>query len=277
MTPSVLIVLLITFLPIAQAIRLSLNETFFLEQGIYIGLQNYIQFFSTDLSSPKNISNTLIFAVGSLVLTFPLAIGLALILKQNFPGRTIIRTILILPWVVSQLLSSLMWRWVLSPDIGPLGYWLTKVAGYRFDTLGQINTAMLGMIITNVWRTFPYAMVLILAALMTIPNELYEAARVDGAGAWNRLRYITLPMIRSTLLIVMIVLSVNAINMIELPLILTGGGPVQATELLGLRVYREAFVLQHLGYASSIAVVMFSINALMSIAYIRVLRSEVTI
>jgi ABC-type sugar transport system permease subunit len=123
---------------------------------------------------------------------------------------------------------------------------------------------------------YPYAMILTLAALTTIPKELFEAATVDGAGPWQRFIYVTIPMIQSTLLVVLIVLSVNAVNMIELPLILTGGGPVSATELLGLRVYREAFVLHNLGYASSIAVVMFGLNVLMSIAYLRVLRNEIS-
>ena len=276
MTPSALIVLLVTFLPIIQAIQLSMYQTFFLERGSYVGFENYSRFFTADNTSIKNITNTLIFAFGSLALTFPIAIGLALLLTRDFRGRTAVRTILILPWVVSQLLSALMWRWVLSPDVGPIGYWLTMLAGFRFDTLGQVNTAMIGMIVTNVWRTYPYAMILTLAALNTIPKELFEAATVDGAGPWQRFIYVTIPMIQGILVVVLIVLSVNAINMIELPLILTGGGPVSATELLGLRVYREAFVLHNLGYASAIAVVMFGINALMSIAYIRVLRSEIS-
>jgi ABC-type sugar transport system permease subunit len=276
MTPSALVVLLVTFLPIIQAIRLSMYHTFFLEEGSFIGLDNYVKFITSDTASLKNLTNTLVFAFGSLILTFPLAIGLAILLTRDFRGRAAIRTVLIVPWVVSQLLSALMWRWVFSPDLGPIGYWLTMAVGHRFDVLGQKQTAMLGMIVTNVWRTYPYAMVLILAALTTISKELYEAATMDGASPWQQFLFITLPMIQATLLIVLIVLSVNAINMIELPLILTGGGPNQSTELLGLRVYREAFVLQNLGFASAIAVVMFGINALMSIAYIRILRNEIS-
>jgi multiple sugar transport system permease protein len=134
---------------------------------------------------------------------------------------------------------------------------------------------MAGMIVANVWRTYPYAMILSLAAIVTVPPELNEAAKVDGANAWQRFFSVTLPLIRPTLLIALIILSVNAINMIELPLILTGGGPIDATDLLGLRVYREAFVLQNFGFASAIAIVMFGMNALISIAYIRVVRNEV--
>ena len=274
MAPSVLLVLLVTCLPIVQAITLSFRETFFLQQGPFIGLDHYRRFFA-DPTSHMNIVRTLIFAAGSIALTFPLAIGLALLLSREFPGRAVVRTLLILPWVVSQLLSALMWQWVLSPNIGAIAYWLGRLAGDRIDILGTTDTAMAGMIVANVWRTYPYAMILTLAAIVTVPPELNEAAKVDGANAWQRFFSVTLPLIRPTLLIALIILSVNAINMIELPLILTGGGPIDATDLLGLRVYREAFVLQNFGFASAIAIVMFGMNALISIAYIRVVRNEV--
>jgi ABC-type sugar transport system permease subunit len=133
---------------------------------------------------------------------------------------------------------------------------------------------MLGVIIANVWRTFPYAMILTLAALQTIPNDLYEAAKIDGAGRWNLFRFVTFPMIQNTFLIATIILSIHYFNMIELPLVLTGGGPVNRTELLGLRVYREAFVLFKYGFGSAVAMLMFVVNIVVSLAYIRILRAE---
>src|SRR5262249_19624767 len=160
---------------------------------------------------------------------------------------------LILPWVVSQVLAALLWRWLDSPLIGPIAYLVGRLTDSRVDILGDPATAMGGVIVANVWRTFPFPMVLTLAALQTVPGELYEAARIDGAGRWQSFRFVTLPMIQNTLLIATIILSVHCVNLIELPLVLTGGGPVNATEVLGLRVYREAFVLQNFGYGSAIA------------------------
>lgn len=133
---------------------------------------------------------------------------------------------------------------------------------------------MITLIVVNVWRTFPFAMVLILAALQTIPVEIYEAAELDGAGEFRRLISVTIPMISGTLLIALIMVTINCVNMVDLPLILTGGGPVHATDILGLKVYREAFFLNRFGYASAIAMIMLAINAVISIAYIRVLRRE---
>jgi ABC-type sugar transport system permease subunit len=203
-----------------------------------------------------------------------MALGLALLLNRPFPGRTFFRTMLILPWVVSQLLTALLWRWLDSPLLGPLAYVLGVLTDSRVDILGDPSTAMGGVIVANVWRTFPYAMILILAALQTIPYDLYEAARIDGAGRWNVFRYVTFPMIQNTFLIATIILSVHYFNMIELPLVLTGGGPVNRTELLGLRVYREAFVLFKFGFGAAIAMIMFIINIVVSLAYIKILRAE---
>jgi ABC-type sugar transport system permease subunit len=142
------------------------------------------------------------------------------------------------------------------------------------DLLGSPDTAMLGVVVANVWRTFPYAMILTLAALQTIPAELYEAAKIDGAGRWNLFRFVTFPMIQNTFLIATIILSIHYFNMIELPLVLTGGGPVNRTELLGLRVYREAFVLFKYGFGSAVAMLMFVVNIVVSLIYIRILRAE---
>jgi multiple sugar transport system permease protein len=273
MAPSVLLVLCVTFLPILQAIQLSFRETVFLEQGGWVGLEHYESFLGTS-AGVHSIVVTLVFTAASLVLTMPLALGLALALNRPMRGRALLRTALILPWVASQLLTALMWRWVLDADIGPVAYGLGLLANGPVDLLADSAGAMVGMVVANVWRTYPYAMILLLAALQTVPRELHEAAKVDGASAWQRLRFITLPAIRSTLLIATIILSVNAVNMIELPLVMTGGGPADATNLLGLEVFNEAFVLNHLGFASAIAVVMFAINAIVSLAYIAVLRED---
>jgi ABC-type sugar transport system permease subunit len=117
-------------------------------------------------------------------------------------------------------------------------------------------------------------MILTLAALQSIPNEVRESAKVEGASPWQELRHVTLPLIKNTLLVALIILTVNAINMVDLPLVMTGGGPVSATDLLGLRVYREAFTLEHIGFASAISMVMFLINIVVSLVYIRVVRED---
>lgn len=273
MVPALLLVAAITFLPIVQAANLSVHETTYLEQGEFIGLRHFSAFLQDPLAW-RNLANSAIFTAGSLLLALPLGVGLALALNRPLRGLVIFRTLLILPWVVSQLLAGLLWRWLESPLIGPVAYAVSGLANEQVDILGDTTTAMVGVIVPSVWRTFPFAMVLTLAALKTVPSELYEAAFVDGAGPWQTFWRITVPLIRNALLVIVILLTLHYFVTIELPLVLTGGGPAHATDVLGLRVYREAFRLNRFGFASAIAMVMFAINALISIAYIKILRTE---
>src|SRR5690606_6343836 len=150
-----------------QAVQLSLSDTDGFNPGAFVGFDNYRRFFADPLST-TNLVRTLIFTAASLLLTVPLSVGLALLLNQRFPGRTVVRAVLITPWVVSQLLAALMWRWVVSPDIGPLGYLLSSMAGVRTDLFGGEIGAMVGIVLANVWRTFPYGMIIVLAALQTV-------------------------------------------------------------------------------------------------------------
>lgn len=273
MLPAVVLVLLVTFAPIIQGINLSFHQTRYLRQGDFIGLDHYLRFFR-DPSGLLSLLNSAVASLGSLFCALTIGLCLALLLNRQFRGRVILRTLLIMPWIMSPLLSALLWRFMYSPQIGPVAYLLGQLTNSRFDLLGNPDTAMLGIIIAAVWRSYPYPMILILAALQTIPEELYEAARIDGAGRWQLFRHITVPMIQNTVLIVIIILTIGYFNMVELPFVLTGGGPLDRTEVIGLRVYQEAFVLHNFGFASAIAVIMLLINIAISLIYIRILRNE---
>jgi ABC-type sugar transport system permease subunit len=273
MLPAILLVLLVTFAPIIQGINLSFHRTRYLRQGELIGLENYIRFFR-DADGIHDLLNSAVASVGSLAFALSIGLGLALLLNRPFRGRVVLRTMLILPWIMSPLLSALLWRFMYSPQIGPIAYSLGQLTNSRFDLLGNPDTAMLGIIIAAVWRSYPYPMILILAALQTIPEELYEAGRIDGAGRFQLFRYITMPLIQNTVLIVIIILTIGYFNMVELPFVLTGGGPLDRTEVIGLRVYQEAFLLHNFGFASAIAIVMLLINIGISLIYIRILRNE---
>jgi ABC-type sugar transport system permease subunit len=273
MLPAVLLVALVTLAPIIQGINLSFHETRYLRQGDFIGLRHYERFFR-DPEGLQILGNSAVASIGSLAGSLSVGLGLALLLNRPFRGRVALRTLLILPWIMSPLLSALLWRFMYSPQIGPVAYILGVLSGTRFDLLGNPDTAMFGIIFSAVWRTYPYGMILILAALQTIPEELYEAAKIDGAGRLQLFRHITIPMIQNTLLILVIIQTIGYFNMVELPLILTGGGPLNRTEVIGLKVYQEAFVLYNFGSASAIAVIMLLINVVISLVYIRILRNE---
>jgi ABC-type sugar transport system permease subunit len=135
---------------------------------------------------------------------------------------------------------------------------------------------MPALIMANVWHSYPLVMIFVLAALQTVPAELYEAARIDGAGAWQRFRMITLPLVMNTTIVVLVLTTLHTFNNVTMVFIMTGGGPVGTTETLALRVFLEEFKYFHTGIAAAAAVVIFSLNMVFSLAYIRVLRSEKT-
>ena len=271
--PALAVAALVVLYPIVYAVDLSLHETSFLEKGAFVGLRHYTAFFGST-AGWQVLKNSLVLVLGSTALAIPIGLGLALLLHMKIRLKTAFRMVLVIPWVISQVITALLWKWILNVQFG-LTRLVTDALGLLpIDFVGEFETAMPTLILVNVWRTFPFAMLLLLAALQTVPRELHEAAEIDGAGAWSRFRHVTLPLIKSTLLVVAIMLSLSYFNHVDLPLILTGGGPLGETRILALAAYEEAFVFNKMGYGSAIAVVVFAVNILLSLVYMRLLRTE---
>jgi multiple sugar transport system permease protein len=273
LTPALIILVFVAAYPILFAVQRSSYETRFMELGSYVGLKNYIDFFTT-AHGWTTIGNSLLFTFASVTLTVPFGLVLALVINRPLPFRTAIRTILIMPWIVSQTIAGLLWSWLLNPSFGPVNYILGSQFGLRAAFFQDPGTAMAATVVVNVWQSYGLAFVLLLAALQTIPEELYEAAELDGAGRWAMLRWVTLPSIRSTLAITLIMLTLHNINMVTLILVLTGGGPANATETLSIRVFNEAFQFQNMGQASMVGVIIAVLNVVFSVAYLRIVRRQ---
>lgn len=273
LAPALALMLSVSVYPIGYAIDRSLHETDYLMRGPFIGLENYTGFFAFE-GGATSLINSLVYCIGTLVLALPFGFLLAILLNRPLPMRTAIRTVLILPWIVSQTIVALLWSWILNPDFGPIPYVVEASLGARIAVFGDPNLAMLGVILANLWHSYPLALVLMLAALQGIPQDLYEAAKIDGAGAWKTFRRITLPLVSPTLLITTIMLTLHYFNMVTLIWTITGGGPISATETLSVRLFNEAFVNQNLGIASAIGVIIAALNVAFSLSYIRLLRQE---
>jgi len=271
--PAVLFVLAVDFYPALYGISESLFQTRYVERVGFAGLDNYLQLLR-DPTALGAAQVSLAFTFGTLVVSIPVGLGLALLLNRPWPLRTAFRTILLIPWVVSQTVAALLWGWLLNPLYGPVSFQLAQWGLPSLDLLGNPATALPAVIFVNAWRSFPFAMVLLLAALQTISEDLVEAARVDGASGWQVFAYVTLPSIRTTLLTVTIMLSLYAFNMVTLIYTLTGGGPLARTQSLSLTAFKEAFTNWHLGYAATFGVLIFALNLLFSTAYVRVLKSN---
>lgn len=269
--PSIAIVAIVSILPIAYAINLSLHNTTYMQIGSFAGLGNFLPIFTTP-EGLAQIGRSLVYVAGSLLISVPLSLGLANLLNQEVRFRRVFRVLILLPWVVSQTVAALLWKWLVDPNYGPLG--LGDIAGMRLDFLSDPILAMVLLIIVNVWISYPLATILCLASLQTIPSELTEAAEVDGAGAFRRFMQVTLPLMKPTLFVVAIQLTLLYFNMVTLVYTLTGGGPLDGTNVLSLSAFKQSFEFFHLGLGAAYSVVLFAFNVLFGAAYIRLLRSE---
>lgn len=271
--PAVVIVFLVSIYPVFDAVVLSLYKTSYARKVAFTGLANYLALFR-DPTFWSDTLNSLIYTGGSLVLVLPLSLGLAMLLAREFPLRGLVRTIVVLPWVVSQTVVALLWAWLLNGDFGPLTWLFEAASGVRPAFLSDPTQAMGSLIVVNVWASYPQATLLLLAAVQTIPHELYEAAAVDGATGFAALRNVTLPLIRPTLLVVMIQLTLLYFNMVTLIYTLTGGGPLGGTETLAVRVMKTSFENWDLGKGAALGLIITLINLLISMVYMKTLRTE---
>jgi multiple sugar transport system permease protein len=236
-------------------------------------LANY-QRLLADPSAWRNLLLSVVYVFGSLALVLPFGLAVAILLNQPVRFRAGFRAAIILPWVVSQTIIALLWGWLLNPDFGPAIYLLRVFGMGKVALLSEPVFALPTVICINVWGSYPMAAILLLAALQTIPPDLLDAAQVDGVSVGQKFLHITLPLIRPTLLVVLILLSLLYFNMVTLVFILTGGGPLASTEVLSLRTFNEAFQFWRVGYAASFGMVIFAVNVAISLLYIRLLRQE---
>lgn len=269
--PAVLLVLAVSVYPIFSAAYTSTFETHYATRTAFIGFGHYRDLLS-DPSIWRAAANSAVYTFGSLALVIPLALGIALLLNSDIPFRSAVRTIVILPWVLSQTIVALLWMWLLNPDFGPLPYLVDLVSGFKPALLTLPHQAMGTLIVINVWSTYPQAALLLLAAIQTIPKELIESARIDGASAFGTFRLIKLPLIKPTLMVVMIQLSLLYFNMVTLIYVLTGGGPIGGTETLALKVLKVSFEDWDIGRGAALGLIITVVNLLVSLVYVRVLR-----
>jgi ABC-type sugar transport system permease subunit len=266
--PAVILVVALTVYPTIYVLLTSFTDWNLMRTVTRsVGLQNYLEL-ARDTLALRALGNTVVFLVGSLALILALGLALALALNERVRFRTFYRSTVVLPWALTAVVVGVIWRWILIPDIGIANYILGGV-GINVSFFLSPSAALATMIVVEVWRSTGYGMILVLAGLQGIDGTLYEAARIDGAGFWRALRFITLPLLVPTLLVATILLSIRSVNLIDIPLVVTGGGPARMTETLGLYMWKEAFAFYHIGYGSAVAMVMFAINLVLTMLYIR--------
>lgn len=257
--PNFLGFLTFTLIPVTAAFALSFMEWTSFTAPRWVGLENFQRMFQSDTFWVA-LRNTVAYALGHVPLTMALALVLAMLLNRKLKGIGFFRVAIFFPYITSLVAVAVVWNMLFSPDTGPINQFLNSIG--IAETPGWTSSsdwAMPAVIITSVWRDMGYYMVLYLAGLQAIPSELYEAAEVDGASAWQRFWNVTIPSLRPTTFFVVVMLTVSSFKVFDLIVVMTNGGPGRSTTVLSQLIYQEGIGEGKFGYSSAISLVLFVI------------------
>jgi multiple sugar transport system permease protein len=268
--PTLLTFLMVIVYPLVYAIYLSFYSIYTpTQQGEWVGLENY----RAMLSSSEfwfSLRTTILWTVGTLTLQIVVGVAMALLLNLNFYFRPLARSLVLFPYFVSTVVAVLVWRWMFNDVYGILNRAMlaSGLANMPVDWVGSMPNAMISVIVVGTWKYFPFVVIAVLARLQTIPTELYEAARIDGAGAWSRFWDVTLPQLREVLVVIILLRTIWDFKEFDLIYLLTGGGPVTSTQTLPLLVYKQAFGMNAMGQASTYAIGIMVVLMVFMILYL---------
>jgi multiple sugar transport system permease protein len=276
--PVMLVVAVFTVYPLLYSVYLSVHENVLTRplDNDFVGLQNFREVVG-GYYFWRSLWSTAVFAVMAVAAVTLYGLGVALLLNQpGVLGSTLLKVVVLLPWAIPSVISGIIWRWIFDGDYGVLnGLLLATGAIERYvPWMSQTFTARLCMVIAHVWKQGPLAAVFLLAALQIIPAELYDAVRMDGAGRWNAFRFVTVPYLKATLALVLIYETIVAVATFDLVYVMTGGGPADATAIIGWYAYTEIFRFLNLGHGAALAIILGVLLLGLVMIYLRLLRSE---
>jgi len=279
LAPALLLIGVFFFLPVAASLLLSVTD--FDIYGIanasntrFVGLQNYVKLLHTP-DFWKALKNTFYFAFVGGPLTIAVSLGAALLLNSKLVRfKGFFRTIYFTPFVTTLVAVAIVWRYLYHTRYGLFNYGLSKVGIAPIDWLGDPHWAMPAIILMAVWKSFGYNMLIFIAGLQAVPEELYDAAEIDGAGAFRRFFSITLPMLAPTLVFISVITMIGYFQLFAEPYVMTQGGPLRSTTSVVLLMYEEGFRWWRMGYAAAIAFVLFVVILIATLLQFRLQRSE---
>lgn len=278
LAPMLIVMALLTAWPLLRTIWLSFTDAELIGSGTqtgYVGLDNYL-YALTDPDFRAAIGRTLYFTVISVALEGVIGVLVALLLNQKFTGRNVLRVLVILPWALPTIVNAMMWRLNFNPDYGSINALLTQagiIDGYR-SWLGSPDSALNAVMLADVWKNYPLVTLLVLAAMQSIPEDLYEAARLDGAPAWRRFRAITFPAIVGALSVALVLRTIDAFKVFDIIYVMTRGGPVDSTKTLSFYVYQESFSYLRAGSGAAYAILMTLMCSVLIALYMTMLYRQ---
>jgi multiple sugar transport system permease protein len=265
-------------LPIIGSLGLSFFDWNLLSPPVFTGLTNYIQLITQDDIFGTVLNNTLYYTIAIVPLQLAIGLLLAAALNQSIRGMSIYRVIYFMPVVTNIVAAALVFQWLLNRDFGIISSWIWQLAestGWAIQPPDWLNSgiwAKPAVVLLTVWKNVGFTMVIYLAGLQNVPETLYDAAKVDGAGGWQRFRYITVPLISSTTFFLLVIQMIGAFQLFAEPFVLTRGGPAQATLSIVYYIYQNAFQFQRMGKAAAIAWILFGIIFVFTFIQVRLQR-----
>ncbi|MDH5201691.1 MAG: sugar ABC transporter permease [Nitrospirota bacterium] len=265
--PALIMLSCVTIYPVLYVFYLSLQRRLLIfDISRFVGFENYLFLFRDDRFW-NALKNTAYFTVASVSLELFLGLSIAVLLNRPFRLRGLTRAVILVPWAIPTVVSARMWEWVYNTDFGILNF----IIGSKINWLGSPFWAIHAAIFMDVWKTTPFVAILLMAGLQVIPHELYQAAKVDGAGSWTTFKRITLPLLKPVILVVLLFRTLDAFRVFDAVYVLTGGGPANTTETLSIYAYKVLFQTLQFGYGSTLSVVVFLCIGSISIFYIKLL------
>ena len=274
MLPLLVVMTAVIGWPLVDTVRLSFTDAKLVgTEGGFIGPANYIKML-TGSNFQRALVTTTWFAVISVAAEMVLGVLAALLLNQQFRGRTTLRALMILPWALPTVVNATLWRLIYNPEYGALNAALTQLGlldSYR-SWLGEPGTALAALIVADCWKNFPLVALIALAALQAVPRDITAASLVDGAGPFNRFRFVIMPYLAGPLLVALVLRTIEAFKVFDIIWVMTRGGPANSTRTLSILVYQEAFSFQRAGSGASLALIVTLLVTILAAAYAALLR-----
>ncbi|SON56782.1 Inner membrane ABC transporter permease protein YcjO [Hartmannibacter diazotrophicus] len=269
MLPLLIVMVAVIGWPLVDTVGLSFTDARLIgTSGKFVGIDNYVRMLSNS-GFQRTLWTTTLFAVISVTAEMVTGVLAALLLNQQFYGRTVLRGLMILPWALPTVVNATLWRLIYNPEYGALNALLTQLGlmdSYR-SWLGEPGTALAALIVADTWKNFPLVALIALAALQAVPRDITSAALVDGADPWARFRFVTLPYLAGPLLVALVLRTIEAFKVFDIIWVMTRGGPANSTRTLSILVYQEAFSFQRAGSGASLALIVTLIVTVLAATY----------
>ena len=275
LSPTLVVFSVFILFPVFFSFFLSFHVwNMFSDEHTFVGLDNYARV----LTNPEFwsvLSNTVMYTLGTIPLNMSLALLVAALLNKKIAGKRWLRTAFFAPVVMSSVAAAVIWRWVYEPNFGLLNWFLGLFGVPAINWLNDPSAAMFALIVMGVWKTFGVNMVLFSAGLQGIPDHYYEAASIDGAGAWHKFWNITLPLLSPTTFFILVMSVIGSFQVFDTVYVLTSGGPLGSTKVLVFYLYEQAFKFFEMGYASAVAYLLFAIIFTLTLLQVKYLKGSI--